>query len=203
MSNPHPILIARPPFAGMTAGPSTNLGVTISDRDGLGIATILARKGRIAALAQRMREQFSIELPQGPHRTAAGHLALAGTGPGAWLATSSRGGNAFAQTLRETIGEVASVSDQSDGYAVLRLSGPKVRDTLLKLVPVDVHPRTFKVGNVASTVASHMGVTLWRLEDGNDGASMFEIAIFRSLAASFWHAAIESAAEFAIVTAQS
>jgi hypothetical protein len=37
---------------------------------------------------------------------------------------------------------------------------------------------------------------LWRLHDGADGSSVFEIAVFRSFAASFWHALYSSAAEF-------
>jgi methylglutamate dehydrogenase subunit D len=79
---------------------------------------------------------------------------------------------------------------------VLRVSGHKVRDALCKLVPVDLHPRTFRIGDVAVTVAAHIGATLWRLEDEQNGNSVFEIAVYRSLADSFWSALSESAAEF-------
>lgn len=159
-------------------------GVIVHDRDGLGISTVLVRKAKHEALAQRLREHFSIELPQGPQRTTAGDLALAGTGPGAWLAMHERSGNALAVHLRETIGDLASISDQSDGYAVLRVSGPKIRDALCKLVPVDLHPHAFKIGDVASTVAAHIGATLWRLEDGANNSPVFEVAVFRSLVES-------------------
>jgi len=94
---------------------------------------------------------------------------------------------------------VASVSDQSSGYALLRLTGPKLRDALAKMLPIDLHERAFATGDVASTLASHVGVTLWRLEDGADGSPVFEIAMFRSLAGSFWHALTSSAAEFGLV----
>ena len=40
-------------------------------------------------------------------------------------------------------------SDQSDSRLVLRLSGPRVRDVLAKGVPVDLHPKAFKPGDVA------------------------------------------------------
>ena len=91
---------------------------------------------------------------------------------------------------------MAAVTDQSDGYAVLRLTGPRLRDTLAKLIPIDVHPRAFKIGDVAATVAFHVGATFWRLDDGPDGAPVIEVAVFRSLAGSFWHALSDSAAEF-------
>jgi len=96
------------------------------------------------------------------------------------------------------IGAFAAVCDQSDGYAVLRLTGPMLRSALSKLIPIDLHSRAFKAGDVASTVAAHMGVTLWRLPDA-DGALVVDIAVFRSLAGSFWHALAQSSAEFGLI----
>jgi sarcosine oxidase gamma subunit len=52
---------------------------------------------------------------------------------------------------------------------------------------------------VASTLASHVGATLWRLEDIDD-LPVFEIAVFRSLAGSFWQTLTASAAEFGFVS---
>ena len=94
---------------------------------------------------------------------------------------------------------MASVSDQSSGYAILRLSGPMVRDTLAKILPIDLHERAFEPDRVASTTASHVGATLWRLADAVDGSPVFEIAVFRSLVGSFWHNLASSAAEFGLV----
>ena len=186
------------PFDGLLPVSATGCGVIAIDRDGLGLATVLVRKGRAGALSQRVRELFGIELPQGPRHVAGGDHAFAGTGPGAWLAIRESGGNAFASSLQDALHDLASVSDQSDGYAVLRLTGPKLRDTLAKIVPIDVHPRGFTPGDVASTVVSHMGVTLWRLQDSGDGSPVFELAVFRSLAVSLWHALSEAAAEFGL-----
>ena len=193
-------MIPRAPFAGLPVKPTEGSGVIVRDRDGLGLATVLVKTAMNQALAHRVRECFRIELPHGPRRATAGDIALIGTGPGAWLATHEHAGNALAASLKETIGDLACVSDQSDGYAVLGLSGPKVRDTLMKLVPIDVHPRAFKIGDVAATVAARIGATLWRLEDGADGSPVFEIAVFRSLATSFWIALTQSAAEFGLVS---
>lgn len=185
--------------AGATA-PVGHAGVAAVLRDGVGMATVMARRGASDALAQRVRERFGIDLPTGPKRSAASGVAFAGTGPGTWLALgereSSGDGNEFAAQLTVELAAVASVSDQSDGYTLIRLTGAHVRDALAKLIPVDVHPRAFQVGDVASTVASHVGVTLWRLPDEPDAGSVFEILMFRSLARSFWHALNEAAAEY-------
>ena len=171
-------------------------GVRIEPRDGLGIATVLARRNAIAPLAARVREHFALDLPRGPILSRVGDVSILATGPGAWLAVHQHDGNRFVAAVREAVGDAASVSDQSDGLAVLRLSGTRVRDALCKLVAIDLHPRAFEPGRVAVTLAGHIGATLWRLEDFADGAAAFEIAVPRSYAASFWQALCESCAEF-------
>jgi sarcosine oxidase subunit gamma len=196
---PDSLLAVRPPFAGLPMPSTTGHGVVVSERDGLGLATILARKGREAALAERVRDQFGIVLPKGPHRAAVGDVAFASTGPGAWLATGENGANRFAVSLKGTLAEFASVSDQSDGYAFLRLSGPRLRETLAKGISIDLDDGIFKPGDVAATAVFHIGTTLWRLDDAADDSPVFEIAVFRSLAGSFWHWLCESAAEFGLV----
>ena len=115
-----PILEPRSPFVGLPFAVGEGRGVVVSDRDGLGLATVLAKKGRSAALAQRVRQHFHIELPNEPYRAVAGDVAFAGTAPGVWLVTQESGGNAFVPSLVEAIGDLAAISDQSDGYAVLR-----------------------------------------------------------------------------------
>jgi sarcosine oxidase subunit gamma len=113
------------------------------------------------------------------------------------LAIAERGGNEFAATLMRDLDGVASVADQSDGYVLIRLSGDRVRDALAKLIPIDVHPRAFAVGDAASTVAALIGVTLWRLADESN-APVFEVVLFRSLARSFWHALAGAGAQYGV-----
>lgn len=172
-------------------------GVEAVVRDGLGLATILERRRSTDGLPQRVRERFGLELPRGPRRSAASGTAFVGTGPGAWLAIGERGGNEFAATLMRDLDGVASVADQSDGYVLIRLSGDRVRDALAKLIPIDVHPRAFAVGDAASTVAALIGVTLWRLADESN-APVFEVVLFRSLARSFWHALAGAGAQYGV-----
>src|ERR1700679_3005622 len=127
-------LTANSPFAGLAFLSAPHRGVQVAPRDELAIATLLVRKGCLAALTQRLRERFGIELPHGPRRAVAGAVAFSGIGPYAWLATSDEHGHGFAQLLKEAVGDAASVSDQSSGYAILRMSGPKLRETLAKVL---------------------------------------------------------------------
>jgi sarcosine oxidase subunit gamma len=88
------------------------------------------------------------------------------------LAVAERGGSEFAATLMKDLNGVASVADQSDAYVLIRLSGERVRDALAKLIPIDIHPRAFTVGDAATTVAALIGVTLWRLADEFRGGGL-------------------------------
>ena len=196
-------LVPRAPFSGLGPSAGTGTGIIATDRDGLGLATVSVRNGQGPALSRHVKERFGLVLPNGPRRAAVGGISFAGTGPGVWLAAQESGGNEFAAALEAEIGPMAAVTDQSDGYAVLRLAGPRLRDALAKIVPLDVHAGAFERGDVASTVAWHMGVTLWRLEDAADGSPVFEFAVFRSLAGSFGHALALSAAEFGLCVAES
>ena len=164
----------------------------IATRDGLGMTKVLVRRGQAAALARQFQTHFGISLPNAPRRVASGKVAVLGLGPDAWLAIREQGGNDFALALKPLLGGLASISDQSDAYVVLRLTGPRVRETLAKLIPIDLHARVFAVGQVAETIAAHIGVLIWRLEDAADGSPVFELAVPRSLSVSFCHALSQS-----------
>lgn len=182
-------LVPAGAFAHLQLMAAADRGLVIEERSGLGICSMLVRKGKGEALSARMRECFGAELPCGPHRMVAADVAVAGVAPGTWIVTREQAGNGFAVSLRDLIGDIAAVVDQSDGYAVLRLSGAKVHEVLGKLVSFDVHPQVFRVGDCATSVIAHIGATLWRLD-----AAVFEILIYRSFAASFAHVLRESTA---------
>jgi methylglutamate dehydrogenase subunit D len=195
-------LQSRPPFANLPLTSAAGRGVVATDRDALAIARIAARKGQLAALTSRVRERFGADLAHGPRRVEVNGVAFIGVGVETWLAVAERSFDAadrFAASLREALDDLAAISDQTGSYAVLRLTGPRLRDTLAKFVPLDLHTRVFDPGAAASTVASHVPVTLWRLPDDSAGLPVFEIAAPRSYARSFWHVVVESAAEFGLV----
>jgi sarcosine oxidase subunit gamma len=189
-------------FAGLPTAVGSGRGVIVTERGGLGIARIAARRAQSAKVPELLRAQFGIDLPRGSRRASLGDVGIAGIGPETWLATrddAGNAGNAFAESLRSLLGECASVTDQSDAYVILRLTGPKVRETLAKLLPIDIHPRSFQVSDVAQTVCGYMNVTVWRLEDTAQGDPTFEVWVGRSLAVSLHQAISHAAAEFGFV----
>jgi heterotetrameric sarcosine oxidase gamma subunit len=172
-----------------------SVGVIAQVRQGLGIAKILVRKNAATALAQHVQTHFACALPTSPRRTCGNDFAVMGIGPGSWLAMRENGGNDFASFLKPILGPFAAVSDQSDAYAVFRLMGPHLRAALNKLVPIDIDERAFKVGDVAETIAGHVGILFWRLDDAA-GSPVFDIAVARSFSVGLRHTLVQSAAEF-------
>jgi methylglutamate dehydrogenase subunit D len=185
-------------FGPWTAVLTPGEGVIALEREHSICATVVARPGNLAALNARMQARFRIGLPDGPRRTGTEAIALVGWGPDTWLATAGETTNTDAATLREAVGDLAAVADQSGAYSALRLTGPCVRKTLAKLLPIDLHPCAFKVADAASTVAAHIPLLIWRLADGAGGDAVFELCVPRSLTRSFQHALAASAAEFGL-----
>ena len=184
--------LALPGRSGTHSGPP---GIILSERKGLALATVLARKGQASALVQRVREMYSVVLPTIPQRAASGNVAFVWSGPDHWLAVAeAESGREFENALRQVFSDMASVSDQSDGRAVIRVSGARARDLLAKGIPLDLHPREFKPGSAALTIAGHIGVQIWQL----DNAPTYEIAMFRGFAESFWRWLVDAAAEFGV-----
>jgi heterotetrameric sarcosine oxidase gamma subunit len=155
----------------------------------------MARKGQGAALAANVSRACGVELPAGPKRVSAGAVSFIGMGPGQFLAVE-QGGDAltFAFRLGAALGAAASISDQSDSRAVLRLSGPRARDVLAKGLAIDLHPRVFGPGDAALSSIALVGAHLWQLDD----APTYEISVFRSMAGSFADFIWSSAAEYGV-----
>jgi methylglutamate dehydrogenase subunit D len=168
-------------------------GVVISELTGLGLATVACCKGQSAALTAAVRGAYGADLPASSRVAQGPKVNFIGYGLGQWLAVSEIIANAaLASELAAKLKGLASISDQSGGRTVLRISGSRARDVLAKGLPIDLDPRVFPLGSAATSAISHVGVQLWQ---GQDTRS-YDIAIFRSLTESFWRWLTVSAAEF-------
>lgn len=167
-------------------------GITVEERSGLGLASVAVRKGRRAELQDTLRNAFGLTMTEGPHVFRSDGTSFVGIGPDNWLAVGEDGGWRFALQLGRTLQGIASVCDQSSAYGLLRLSGPNIRRVLAKGVPVDLHPDRFAPGDASATMASHLPILLWQIDD----APTYDLAVYRSYAASFCHWLESSCAEF-------
>ncbi len=164
------------------------------------LAGMYALTGGRATLNQLCRAQFGLDLPATPRRATSPHMAAIGLAPDSWLLTCESSPYSLGTSLKSSLGSIASITDQTDAYVVLTLTGPKVRETLAKLIPIDLHPRSFQPGDAVQTLAHHIGIILWRLED-IDSLAVFELAVPRSYFSSLRESLYRSAAEFDCVRA--
>lgn len=76
----------------------------------------------------------------------------------------------------------AALTDQSQGWAVVELTGEGAADVLARLCPVDLRLSAFPVGASLRTEAKHMMAAISRLDEDR-----FQIMVFRSLARTLHH----------------
>lgn len=76
----------------------------------------------------------------------------------------------------------AACTDQSDGWAGLRLDGSDAEAVLARLVPIDLRAGLFGVGACARTPLNHMQALILRAAD-----ETFDLHVFRSMAATAVH----------------
>jgi sarcosine oxidase subunit gamma len=164
-------------------------GVIAAAVDKRACATVMARKGKTAELAARLKRSVGIDLIDASKRVTGNGVTLLGIGPGKWLAMSERSG--FVADLAVELEGLASVVEQSDALAILELSGAALQATLEKGFQIDL--RAFALDDCAVTSVNHVGATIWKT-----GESSFEIAVARSLAGSFLHWLGASAGAFGL-----
>lgn len=161
-----PDLIAKPALG---QAPLTHADTTLAEADWTPIFSIAPYPGPDKALDKALKP-----------------LGLAMPAPNTW---SEKGSARIVWTGRDQaflIGAAppadlpAAVTDQSDAWVTLTLSGPEARATLARLVPLDL--RQARAGQCARTGLNHMPLILIV-----EGPESFRLMIFRSMARSAWH----------------
>jgi heterotetrameric sarcosine oxidase gamma subunit len=81
------------------------------------------------------------------------------------------------------LASLAAITDQSDLWYTLTLTGPNATMALARLVPINLAPTAFPVGALALTRAGHLDVRLWHVGDDT-----YEVSTARSYASDLEHA---------------
>ena len=165
-------LIAKSPCAGLL--PIEIGAAKLSEVEGTCLTSLAPRPGQEKALSEALKGAHGMALP-GVNRATGKEGARAlwfGKGQAMLVGPTPAAG----------LGDWASMTDQSDAWAMVRLEGAAAEDVLARLVPVDLRQSVFKRGHSVRTMLQHMSVSVTRI-----GAEAFLILAFRSMAGTLVH----------------
>ena len=171
-----------------------NPGVTVREKKLLGHLT-LRGDAKDPAFAEGVHKALGLELPVALSLVAKGDSSLQWMGPDEWLLIVP-GGQEFAaeQALRAALaGLHISVVNVSGGQQLLELSGPKVREVLMKSTSYDVHPDNFPVGKAVGTVFAKSQLVIRHTAEDT-----WELLIRRSFSDYWWLWLQDAAAEYGL-----
>ena len=163
-----------------TTAPAT--GVMIEDIHPFTLLQIAAWPDDLATTGAALAQATGCNAAPKPGQSASGpHCSLLRVEPLKWWAISQSG-----------IGSIAAGTrlDLSHARSWLRISGECAPQLLNNFLPLDLRSHAFRVGTVANSAIHHVGVTLWRCEDG------YQLLIPRSFAASLWEMLSQSAMQY-------
>lgn len=173
---------------------SKSAGVTLREKKLRG-HLVIRGDARDAAFSGGIHKAVGLELPVALTLVADGDTSLQWLGPDEWLLIVP-GGTEFdvERKLRETLdGQLFSVVNVSGGQTLLQLSGPKVREMLMKSTSYDVHPSNFPVGKAVGTVFAKSQLVIRHV-----GEDTWELVIRRSFADYFWLWLQDACAEYGL-----
>ena len=85
----------------------------------------------------------------------------------------------------KSLSKQMAMTDQSDSWVILALSGPQSRQTLARICPIDCGVSAMPIGTTARTSMEHLGAIITRRPDEGDHQPCFWLLSARSSAASF------------------
>ena len=192
MSAPDPVSQLAAVLAPGRHGAPGDDAVRIAERR-CDLVQVFARKGRSADVAAAMQAAYAITLPTPGRAAGTQALATLWIQPDAWLLVAPPGvEGALARAVKAACGDAASIVDQTHGRSVITLAGRRAPWVLGKLCRIDLHPRAFAAGAVASTPVAELSCVVHQ----RDAAPTYDLIVFttfaRAFAASLTHAAEET-----------
>lgn len=165
----------------LTHGP-----LTITERTDIALASVAARKGRMADVAAAA-QSAGVPLPAAATYQSGAPYGTFWVAPEMWLVEAPFATHELiADLLKSALGDGASVTEQTDAWVAFDLAADDLAPVLQRLCNVDF--RTVPDAHATRTVMEHLGVYL--IKHGRGAARIYGP---RSSAESLLHA-IETAA---------
>lgn len=154
---------------------------------GIGLVSIATPLGGAAAVKAAAQQAYGCDLPVPGSSSTGGSMRLLGLQQEQVFALFAHDGDGAVAEIEKALGQAGYYTDQSDSWAVLRLSGSAAVPALERICTLDLDEASLPVGAVARTGMEHMNVILLR-----EGTDAFILMGARSSAANFLHAVEQS-----------
>ena len=149
----------------------------------------LIMQGRMEEIGTQIENAIGLTLPATPCTSGiSGDLTALWLGPTEWMLLTSENEERTVETAVETAlkDQHYQITDVSDDYTVIRLSGEKSREMLMKLTTLDMHPDKFPEGSVKGSIFGRVPAVLYCPAAANAAAPEFDLIIRRSHADYLW-----------------
>lgn len=183
---------ALDPLDIVIGGPS-DAGVTLTE---IPFQTRLVLRGQPSdkTFTAAVKGALGVEPPAEPGTVASSATArVLWTSPNEWMVYSDEAGLTDALT-KAIAGLHAAVTEVTEHYTLIRLSGRHARDVMIKGCAIDLHPREFGPGQC---VQSHLG-RITALFDQIDETPTYDILVRASFAEYLWMYLEDAGLEFGV-----
>ncbi len=156
-------------------------GNRIVERDDLAIVSFASPLGGEDAVAEALRNGWSLEFPEPTHSSLSGKVRAVRSSPDQIMLIFPHATPDADAVVQERLGGSGYTTDQTHAWTVLEVAGPDTLSAMERICPLDLP--AFEIGDTGRTVMEHMGAIAIRIED-----DAFLLLAASSSAASFLHA---------------
>lgn len=132
------------------------------------IASIAPLKGQQKATALAVKKYLKCALPAVGEVKWTKSVTVSWVGHGQWFAFGKVDG------LADALADIAAVTDQSDAWMQLRITGLDAAEVMARITPLDI--RAMVIGQTARAEFAHMPAAITPIEGG------YEVMVMRSFA---------------------
>ena len=184
---PNYTLTATTPLDGFSRGFNGVSLTEVSDRSIVSIATPL---GGEAGLSKALTKTYKVALPKVGQSLASplDNAVFMGMAQDQIFVLFDHSDDKPVEVVSKHLKDSAYLTDQSDSYVMLRVSGVNSRLVLERICPIDLAPAAFPVGSLARTIMEHLGTVIVHEKEDT-----FLLMSARSSAKSFLEAVETSA----------
>ena len=160
-------------------------GVNVSEVMDKSLVMVAIPRGTLANVESSIKKSCGLTIPkmQQSSESSDSSITLWRLQNNQVLAYFSYDGDDSESYLKTKFNASAYYTDQSDTWAMIRVKGPRSRDVLERICPINIDKDVFSIGSVSRTVMEHIGTIIFRDEDDS-----YVLLTMRSFGRSMLHA---------------